>query len=165
MGPAERGEGVEPWVDHRLIKLLAKQDYNPCLHSRPITRKLLPVEYVGVADGEPSTTEVNARSHHVGQSHIRIRQLVQTPQQQIDDWFYNIGIQLGDMITTEQQRRDVRRLCYTYKDAFVSSLNDIKPTSLVTHHIELDPSIPPPRRAPVIRYSKDKRDFINSIIP
>lgn len=92
------------------------------------------------------------------------RPLLDDPQSMVDDWFNKSGITIGPMADTPERQALVRRLCYTWHDCFVESLNDIRSTDLVEHSIVVDESIKPFRlKQP--RYTPDERKFANRVYP
>ncbi|KAJ2896043.1 hypothetical protein MKZ38_005909 [Zalerion maritima] len=82
----------------------------------------------GVMMGEKSKSQVCMGNRKAkgstlkSENPIQTRNLVETPQQQGDSWFDTTGITPGQAATSDIQRARVRRLCYTYKDAFNTSL-------------------------------------------
>jgi len=91
------------------------------------------------------------------------RELTTEPQSLIDDWFSKSSITLGDMLSPTQ-REQASRLLYTWRDAFATGMEEVSPTDLIEHAIDLFPGA-----VPVIgkrhKYSKKERDFAAQIFP
>lgn len=86
------------------------------------------------------------------------RELSNAPQGEIDAWFRESGIQEGGAADDEEKRQRARRLAYTWRDCFAFCLEDIEPTDLITHNINLIPDAIPYRlRQP--SYTRDMRVF------
>lgn len=80
----------------------------------------------------------------------------------VDDWFNKSGITIGLMADTPERQALVKRLCYTWHDCFVESLNDIRSTDLVEHFIVVDESVKP-FRLKQFRYTFDEKKFVNKV--
>ncbi len=73
------------------------------------------------------------------------RDLDPAPNHTVQAWFDASKIQVGDIASTPEQRMMAMRLCYTWRDIFVSSLNELSITDLVQHPIDLVPDAAPHR--------------------
>ncbi|KHN95785.1 Ribonuclease H-like protein [Metarhizium album ARSEF 1941] len=82
----------------------------------------------------------------------------------IVSWFENSRITLGDLAGDDNQRHMIMRLCYTFKDCFVTGLEDIRTTDLLQHHIPLIPGALPGKRKQY-RYSGLHREFARKVFP
>ncbi|KAK3945502.1 hypothetical protein QBC46DRAFT_93386 [Diplogelasinospora grovesii] len=78
------------------------------------------------------------------------RKLSAAPNHQIDTWWEKSHIKVGALCDDRDKLQLVKRLCYTYRDIFALSLEDLPPTDLVEHNINLQasaqPVAVPPRR-------------------
>ncbi|KAG6298181.1 hypothetical protein E4U09_001037 [Claviceps aff. purpurea] len=63
------------------------------------------------------------------------RPLTDADPEIVTSWFKQSHITLGRCAGTTSQRMLIMRLCYTFKDCFVSKLEDIRTTDLLHHHI------------------------------
>ncbi|KAI2618096.1 hypothetical protein GGR54DRAFT_606028 [Hypoxylon sp. NC1633] len=92
------------------------------------------------------------------------RPLGTEPQRIIDEWFDRSGLRSGDAVQTLEQQNKAKCLCYTWKDCFVMTLNDLWATDLVEHTIDVEEgSIPFRLKQPF--YSADERKFASRLFP
>lgn len=73
----------------------------------------------------------------------QLRPLSTEDQAVVDNWFLESKITIGSVADTETKQLQARRLLYTWKDRFVKSLKEIKPTDLICHSIDLVPGATP----------------------
>lgn len=108
-------------------------------------------------------TQNNLLNRNVGRSPIQ-RALSGEPQEVVDRWFEESGIDAGAMATSECNRNLAKRLAYTWKDAFAFKMTDIVATDLITHCIDVEPGSRPFRmRQP--RYTEDEIAFASRLHP
>lgn len=93
-----------------------------------------------------------------------LRALSDASEADIDAWFDKSHITIGEAAETEDQRRQAKRLLYTWKDCFATSLLDMKPTDLVQHTIDLKPNARPVY-SKIPRYTAKERAFAEVILP
>ena len=92
------------------------------------------------------------------------RELSEDPQERIDDWFKNSGIEIREAADTFERQASARRLLYTWKDCFIKRIRDIKPTDLLYHSIDLRPKVKT-QKSRVPRYTIREREFAARIFP
>ena len=73
------------------------------------------------------------------------RQLSGESEGTIESWFNESGISIGSKVETAEQRSRARRLLYTWKDCFAATVQEIQPTDLIEHSIDLTPDVKPCR--------------------
>jgi len=93
-----------------------------------------------------------------------LRQLSEADEDEIEEWFTESGIVIGNMTETPEQIANAKRLLHTWKNCFAATMREIKPTDLVYHVIDLKPdSKPVYKRVP--RYTAKEREFAARIFP
>jgi hypothetical protein len=92
------------------------------------------------------------------------RKLSTVTQDDIDKWFDSTDIQIREVTATGEQKNQVRRLLYTWKDCFVSRMWDVKPTDLIEHAIDLFPGSKPVFTRPH-KYTQREREFAAQVFP
>jgi hypothetical protein len=128
----------------------------------------------------PFTTEKPTfkATTHENHSTILIRRLARTSQPAIDTWYHNQqfkkpwATQMTETTSTTTTRAIrppispalIRRLCYTYADAFVQSMADLRPTTLIEHRIPLKEGSQP-KRPRAWKYKPDDRKYSTMIFP
>lgn len=97
--------------------------------------------------------------------HIRPqkRELSQDTQEQIDIWFASSNISLGKMVPPDR-RADTKRMLYTWRDKFATSLNDMKPSRLLDHKIFLEEGAKPFQMRQH-RYTAAQVDYAKYLFP
>jgi len=66
------------------------------------------------------------------------------------------------MAMTPEQIFQAKRLCYTWRDCFATSIKEIKATDLIEHSIDLE-SDAKPVRGTLPKYTPQEREFANKI--
>ena len=92
------------------------------------------------------------------------RKLSEASEQEIDEWFEQSEITIGKIADSPEKIALVKRLLYTWKDAFIKKLEELTGSTLVEHTIELMPDAKP-KKMRQIRYSKAQIDFANKMFP
>ncbi|EJT69622.1 hypothetical protein GGTG_12506 [Gaeumannomyces tritici R3-111a-1] len=92
------------------------------------------------------------------------RDLGTAPQHIIDIWFAEQQIQISAMADTPARVAMVKRLCFTYKEVFVKTLEEICVTDLIQHDIHLVPDARPVRLSQK-RYTPDQVNFSQQVFP
>ena len=127
------------------------------------------------AQGTPTTTQYdtyspsqpitqNKATHYPVTRRPVPRPLSDTSQSIIDEWFSESKINIGDVADTPEKVARARRLLYTWKDCFATSMRDVKPTDLIQHSIDLVPNAVPIVRKPK-RYTVREKEFAAEIFP
>lgn len=82
----------------------------------------------------------------------------------VNEWFASSGITIGIMADTNERIEKAKRLVYTWRDCFATSLKDIKATDLIEHSIELEPNAKPVKGT-LPKYTPREREFASTIFP
>ena len=85
-------------------------------------------------------------------------------QEVVNTWFTDLGITLGDMALTLEQKDMRKRLFYIWKDYFAKTIHKIKPTDLIKHLIDLVSKVKPVMRK-LPKYTLKERNFVNKMLP
>ncbi|RYC63902.1 hypothetical protein CHU98_g2314 [Xylaria longipes] len=104
----------------------------------------------------PGRPQINRRPEH--------REITRESMATIDEWIRSVQIKMGDGCKNEQEVEMAKRLAYTWKDCFVTTLNELRVTDLVQHDIVMEPGFRPFRlRQP--SYNPVEREFAHRIFP
>lgn len=107
----------------------------------------------------------NAKGNpHAIRRRPHIRPISQDAPQDINMWFTQSGIKLGNMADTPERKERVMALAYTYRDCFVANLEDIIITDLCDHPIDIDPAIKPFRHRQ-FRYTPYQQEYSRVLFP
>lgn len=90
------------------------------------------------------------------------RELLRTSQKEIDEWFLETGVKLGELSTTE--RNKVTRLLYTYRDLNSTDLKNLPSTDLYVHRVRLKEGTKPFSRPKQRRWPPGKEFWMRKII-
>lgn len=82
----------------------------------------------------------------------------------IDEWFNKSGIAIGRYADTAERVVMAKRLAYTYRDCFATTIRDVKATDIIEHSIDLI-SEAKPVRGTLPKYTPTEREFANKIFP
>lgn len=82
----------------------------------------------------------------------------------IEAWFSKSEITIGAEADTLERQERAKRLVYTYRDCFASTIREIQATDLVEHSIILEKGAKPVKGS-LPRYTQEEREFANSILP
>ena len=74
-----------------------------------------------------------------------LRELSHEATEIINTWFENSGITISSLADTTELLQRVKRLSYTWKDCFASSIKYVKATELIEHSIDIKPHAKPIR--------------------
>ena len=80
----------------------------------------------------------------------------------VDAWFTRSGITIEEKADTPDRVSKARRMLYTWKECFATSVRKIKPTDLIEHFIDLVPNAKPVRGT-LPKYTVQEREFANRI--
>ena len=76
----------------------------------------------------------------------------------IREWFERVQLSVGDACVTAEMVEKAMRLAYTWKDCFVTTMNELRQSDLVEHTIQIEPGAVPFRlRQP--KYTPAERAF------
>ena len=93
-----------------------------------------------------------------------LRALSDDPEEMVDSWFTKSGITIGAKADTPEKMSRAKRLMYTWREFFATSVREIKPTDLIEHSIDLLPNARPVQ-GKLPRYTAQEREFANRIFP
>ena len=94
----------------------------------------------------------------------QLRDLTSAPSDVIEAWFQASGITIGSIANTPDRLAQAKRLFYTWKEFFATSVREVKPTDLIEHSIDLTDDARPVK-AKLPRYTGEERAFANQIFP
>ena len=92
------------------------------------------------------------------------RALTTASMEEVNIWFEKSGITIGPKADTPERVDRARRLVYTYKDCFATTIREIKATDLLEHSIDLEDGAKPIKSS-LPKYTQEERDFANQIFP
>ena len=92
------------------------------------------------------------------------REITTAPMDEINVWFEASGITIGPKADTPERIERARRLVYTYKDCFATTIREIKATDLIEHSIDLEEGARPVKGT-LPKYTQEEREFANQIFP
>ena len=71
------------------------------------------------------------------------RALSTAPMEEVNVWFESSAVTIGPKADTPERVEKARRLVYTFKDCFATTIGEIKATDLLEHSIDLEDGAKP----------------------
>ncbi|KAI0991136.1 hypothetical protein K3495_g17051, partial [Podosphaera aphanis] len=93
-----------------------------------------------------------------------IRSLSNENRKVVEDWFLQCGAKLGPMCPSEEDKFQVARLFYTYKDLNATELSEMPATDLYIHKITLKKDTVPYSAKRQKRWPRDKEWWLNKMV-
>lgn len=92
------------------------------------------------------------------------RDLSNADRAEIDAWFSQSEITIGAIANSQELIDAAKRLMYTWRDCFVKSMREVKPTDLIEHSIDLTCDAKPVY-ASIKRYTPKEKEFAAKVFP
>ena len=92
------------------------------------------------------------------------RPLTTAPSEVIEAWFLGSGIEIGAMADAPERVEKSKRLLYTWRECFATSVKEVKPTDIIEHSIDLEPNVRPVKGT-LPKYTPQERAFANQVFP
>ena len=93
----------------------------------------------------------------------RVPSPAETPDDQVERWFEDSGIQLGPLVPPELVP-EVKRTFFAWRDLNATTVKDIPPTDLIVHRVRLKPGVLPWNRSRRKHWSPGRQYWLNKLV-